>query len=342
MERMRCTSWLCGALLALAWSSVGGLRAHAQPARAAEPGPREASAKPWIEGVPGRVQRRARDLFLAGNDHMDEQQYPEAAEKYREALALWQHPAFYYNLAVAQINIDRPIAAYRNLVKARSHGPEPLGAEKYKEAGNYVTLLRNQLAELTVVCEAPGAVVSVDGERLFVGPGEHTDLARPGGHQLVVELPDGIPYTRSLTLAPGESLRHVVRPDVLVPTRRWATWKPWAVTAIGAVMLAGAGYVNARAFGQMGDLTLDIEVQCRTGECSDLSLFSDRMADINVRQRLSFAGMALGGTVLVTSALLLYVNRERLLRQPESRAAVTLSPVVAEDGAIGVHALGRF
>lgn len=342
MKQRVCTSWLCGALIALTWADVGRARAYAQPARAVQPEPSKDRAKPWIEGVPGQVQRRARELFLAGNDHMDEQQYPEAAEKYREALTLWEHPAFHYNLAVALINIDRPIAAYRNLVEARSQGHEPLGAEKYKEAGNYVTLLKNQLAELTVVCEASGAMVSVDGERLFVGPGQHTGLARPGGHQLVVELPDGIPYTRQLTLAPGQAFRHVVKPDVLVPTRRWATWKPWAVTAVGAVMLAGAGYVNARAFGQMKDLEMEFEEKCRAG-CTGVPMEilegQDRIA---AWQRLSLAGLGIGGAVLVASAYLLYVNREQLVRRPEGTTPVTLTPLVAEDGTLGLHAVGRF
>lgn len=330
-----------GMLVSLLWWGVAdGPRAHAQPVSTTPPPSKAETA--WMEGVPGDVQRRARDVFLAGNAHMDEQQYPEAADKYEEALQLWAHPAFHYNLAVAQINLKQLIAAYRNLVKACSQGPKPLGVEKYQEAKNYIKLLKSQLAELTLVCEAPRAVVSLDGEQLFVGPGQHTDLALPGGHQLVVEMPGGIPYTRSLVLAPGESSRHVVAPGVLVPVRRWAAWKPWAVTAVGGVILAGAGYANARAFGDLGEIKQNFEERCRPG-CTEMPEDIESSLDgIESQRGLSLAGLALGGAVLVTSTVLLYLNRERLVRKPERPAAVTLSPLVAEDGAIGIHALGRF
>ena len=345
MDQIAYRSWLvtsmAGALGALFWSAVDGSRAYAQPAQETRPAPVE-DEKEWLKGVPGDVQRAARELFRAGNAHMDEQQYPEAVAKYEEALQLWPHPAFHYNLAVAQVNLAQPLIAYRHFVEACSQGPELLGAEKYEEGRNYIKLLESQLTELTIACEAPGAVVSLDGERLFVGPGEHTRMVSPGVRQLVVELPGGIPYTRQLALAPGKAFRHVVTPDVLVPVRRWSVWKPWAMTAVGGVILAGAGYVNARAFVDRGALEVDFAVQCRVGCMLLPEQLASELDGVSFRRRLSFVGFAVGGAVLVTSAYLIFLNREQLVRQPESPAAVKLVPLVADGGGIGIHALGHF
>ena len=320
-------------------------RAHAQSEDvSATP---DSSEPPWMRRIPGATQQAARELFLAGNALMDEQLYIKAAERFQEALRLWPHPAFHYNLAIAQINLDQPIAAYGNFRKARAYGPTPLGADKYEEAGNYLILIRNQLADLTITCAVPDAQVRLDGELLFVGPGQHQGLVRPGGHQLVVEKPDGVPYTRQLTLAPGERARHTVSPEVLVPVRRWAVWKPWAVTATGAVLTVGAGFLSWQSSRGFDAFDEGFDYYCAQG-CVGMPVQLDNdLARARWQQRVSLVGFALGGAALFTGAVLIYLNRERLIRQDdETTPSLAILPTVTHDGtsgvALGAHVLGHF
>ena len=57
--------------------------------------------RPWVEGVPQETRIAANRIFLEANSLMREGLFARAAEKYREALALWDHPGFHYNLAIA-------------------------------------------------------------------------------------------------------------------------------------------------------------------------------------------------------------------------------------------------
>src|SRR5262245_16590558 len=49
----------------------------------------ETKGRPWTEGVPLEKRQRAYALFLAGNDIIKEGFFGKAADKYKEALALW-------------------------------------------------------------------------------------------------------------------------------------------------------------------------------------------------------------------------------------------------------------
>ena len=85
MDRITRWQWRVLSLLALVVIAVP--QASAQSAR----NPTEAESMPdpsWMHGVSGETQRAARKLFLAGNDLMDEQQYPAAVEQYQQALRL--------------------------------------------------------------------------------------------------------------------------------------------------------------------------------------------------------------------------------------------------------------
>jgi hypothetical protein len=89
---------------------VGSERALAQ-SEPAEPDVSESSGaedgqeKPWNAGVPMERRIAARDIFMEANQFMKDTLFAKAAAKYKKALALWDNPAFHYNLAIAQINL---------------------------------------------------------------------------------------------------------------------------------------------------------------------------------------------------------------------------------------------
>src|SRR5258707_3627097 len=108
-------------------------------------------------------ERAASVAFQQANDQLNDGFFVKAADKYREALSHWDHPAIHYNLALALINLDQPIEVFDELNKAIAYGEEPLEKDKYDHAKDYLKLVEGQLADIEVSGDKPGAKVSVDG-----------------------------------------------------------------------------------------------------------------------------------------------------------------------------------
>ena len=295
-------------------------------------------SRPWVQGVPIEVRVEANRIFLEGNELMREGLFVQAAEKYRAALALWDHPGFHYNLAIAQINLDQPIAAYESLQRAVRHGAAPFGEDKLEQAESFLTLLRNQLAHVEVACDEPGAVVTLDGKLLFTAPGRVQIVTLPGGHQLMADQPGRLPDTRQIVLAPGQRARFSLAPripDQLVTERRWPAWRPWAVTAAGLAVVAGgaalewrAGVLFARHDAEAGRLCLG-QAGC-AAEAIPAGLHR-QLERAERWQRGAHAVYAVGGVALASGVVLLYLNRDRPVRRRGRLEAprVSLSPVLA-------------
>jgi hypothetical protein len=217
------------------------LAAAAAPARAATDAPDRSTDRPWAKAVSAEKQEEALRLFKEGNKLFEDSQHAAALARYREALAVWDHPAIRYNAAVALIQLDQPLAAHENLEQALRYGEAPIGAETYQQALTYRKLLVGQLAQLKVTCAERDADVTLDGMPLFVAPGEVSRWLLPGTHQLVARKQGFLPETRALSLLPGRpavedlSLQEI---RSLPPrtVRRWPAWKPWAVVASGAAL----------------------------------------------------------------------------------------------------------
>ena len=80
---------------------------------------------PWVTGVSREQRQQANHIFQQGNALIREGLFADAAEKYEQALALWDHPGFRYNLAITQINLDQPIEAYESFRYAIRFGAQP-------------------------------------------------------------------------------------------------------------------------------------------------------------------------------------------------------------------------
>src|SRR3569832_1869349 len=113
----------------------------------------------------GRRLRRADGAGEAGVDEATElfveHRYPEALERFRAALAIWDHPALRFDIVRCLIQLDRPLEAADNLVHALAYGKAALPGTTYEQALEFQKLLANQLGDLTVRCCEPGVAITI-------------------------------------------------------------------------------------------------------------------------------------------------------------------------------------
>ncbi|MCG8420214.1 MAG: PEGA domain-containing protein [Proteobacteria bacterium] len=318
---------------------------------------------PWTEGVSAGAQRRARALFDQGNLLMETASPARAAARYKQALALWDHPIIHFNLGMAQRLLDQLVAAHASLPRSMQHGPAAIGKKQYQHARKILTLLESQLGHIEVVCAETGARVTLDGKLLFIGPGHTAQFVRAGEHQITASKKGRETYQAPVTLAPGARTRidAVLREKGQVQTERYLpAWVPWASLAGAAVTLAGAGYLDRRSSDAMDRFDIDVQAhpRCQGRGCNEdnaAELF-DRRERAELQHDVAVAMYAVGGAAFVGSAVLLYLNRERVVQRPgreqaeprrtggaayRARGTVALTPILSPS-TVGASAHIRF
>ncbi|MDY7227294.1 hypothetical protein [Hyalangium rubrum] len=312
---------------------------------AAQQGP-ASEERAWAKGVPPESQKRALELFRQGNTLLKESVFVRAVEKYREAIALWDHPAIHYNLALALLNLDQPVEVHEHLVASLRYGAAPLDSEKFENAKAYKTLIEKQLSRVDLSCDTPGASVTLDGQVLFVGPGRYQGMVRPGQHTLVATKAGYVPTDMSRTLLPGEAVKlelKVYTAEELTRYRRqWSAWKPWAVLGAGVALAAGGSVLHMQARDSYREFDVGI-LSC--GGCVPEPALADKRSRGDSLQKVAFGTYAVGGAALVTGAVLVYVNREQSYRITPGEASkdqeVSVAPLLGK-GEGGMLATFRF
>ncbi len=188
---------------------------NAAAVRADPSGGSEAADKPWYRGVSPADQDLARRLYQEGVQFHGQRDYPRAIEKYRAALVHWDHPDIHYNIARAQISLNRPIEAYRSLRAATRYGPVSLPPENWKTAQEYLVLLEGRIGTITVTCELPGVRVSINDKPFFAGAGTHEKLVLPGGYRIVASKEGHLDAEKWIQVNPGERVSVELAPVAL-------------------------------------------------------------------------------------------------------------------------------
>src|SRR5258707_466030 len=91
---------------------------HAQSMSNSDTIATEDDAKPWSQGVPLATRQAAQARFMKGNQLFMVPLFAQAVEQYIAALSQWKHPAFYFNLALAQLNLGQDVEARDNFEQA--------------------------------------------------------------------------------------------------------------------------------------------------------------------------------------------------------------------------------
>jgi hypothetical protein len=299
--------------------------------------------KPWSRGISMESRAQARDIFMEGNRLMAIPLFAPAAEKFEEALALWPHPAFHYNLAIAQLNLLQQIAAYENLKKAIEYGAGPLGEDEYRQAMEYYRRLQTQLAVVHLRCDDQGAEVRLDGRLVLTGPGSYEAVLLPGGHQVVASKPGHVPEAREITLSPGQHMEVSLRlhmPDRIETERYMPAWAPWLGMSAGVALISAGGYFDWRSSAGLDEYEDLVATRCARG-CPEAEVpdLARQWSGIQTRTRVTGGLYITGGMVLIGSAIMVYVNRERVVRAKAGPVSVTPT---WESRAVGFTVTGRF
>lgn len=342
-ETLRFMIWVAMCVMLAA----GPVSAQSEPEGMME-GLSEEGERPWAEGVSGADQQAARKLFHEGNELLKDSLFSQAADKYRAALKHWDHPGIHYNLALALINLDQPIAVYESFGKAMKYGVAPLDEDKMERARSYRKLLEQQLAQVEIVCKEPEATVALDGKFLFTAPGMHSGLMRAGEHNVVASKPGYFTETQPLVLSPGEKKRveiKLLRLDQVGKTvRRWSPWLPWGIVAGGAAIALGGGGLHWRAAGDFAGFDQEFNDTCAGNGCleSEVSDLTSRLDRAELQQKIAITSYVVGGVAVATGLVMVFLNQPQFIRKDKVPGQdVSLLPVVAPDMA-GVSAGFRF
>ncbi|MGE0399562.1 MAG: hypothetical protein AB7T06_22800 [Kofleriaceae bacterium] len=323
--------------------------------------------RPWAAGVSQERQQTALKYFHAGNKELNNGLFDNAIKQYRLALKEWEHPAIYYNLALALLKLDQPLEVYDSLQLAIKYGPAPLEADKYEHAKEYILLVSQQIANVEVTCKKPGAKVSVDGKEVFTVPDDGTlqvykGRVRIGRHTFIAEKPGVNVEAEASFIGPGETFRIELNlysaEELTRYTRRWnAKWMPYAVLG-GAVALGAFGalmHVSANSSYQDFD---DAVARCNEdseGMGCDASQVISMRDSGDTKKTLGYVGYGVAGAAVIAGVTLLYLNREttyqitadeykKELRKKANReagTAVKVTPMISTDVA-GAMIFGSF
>jgi hypothetical protein len=297
-------------------------------------------------------EREARIAFLRGNDDLNDGLFPQAVDDYTAALTHWDHPAIHYNLALALINLDRPLEVYDHLTKAIADGPEPLDKDKYDHAKEYLQLVQGQLADIVVSCDQPGVKVAVDGKEVFTAPGTYTAKVRAGKHTFVADKQGYNARSTAPVISPGDTFRIELTlyttEELTRYRRRWDTaWLPYGVIGAGAVVGLVGGGLELSAQSSFKDYDAAI-ISCNhdnaNGGCNVTTSIQHLRDSGNAKRTAGLVMYGVAGSAIAAGAVLAYLNRRqeyRIHAEDLSGEQVSITPLVAP-GMAGALVQGHF
>jgi tetratricopeptide (TPR) repeat protein len=289
--------------------SAGAVIASARSARAEDE---------WAKGVPVAQQEQANAIFAEANQLFARKAHAPALEKYKAAIALWDHPLIRFNMAVTEIRLDRILDAADDLDRALRYGDKPFTPELYQQALDYQALIRGRVATVEASCDQADAHVLLDGQPWFDCPGKTSRRVLAGEHVLVAEKKGYLTTSRRMVVAGGTtrsehlalvSIEGVVKLEY--PYRRWI---PWTIFGSGAALALGGLGVYAWGRNEMNTFQTNFASACPTGCAANLSDQPTLAAEYDAARRKGTIGMSLivaGGATAVTGIVMAFLDRPR-------------------------------
>ena len=304
---------------------------------------RAAAADPeWAKGVSADTQAQANALFAEANQLFGAQQHAPALEKYRAAIALWDHPMIRFNMAVTLIRLDRMVEASDDLEHALRYGDAPFTPELYQQALDYRALLARTVGEIAASCDQPGTHVLLDGKPWFVPPGTQRTKVLAGEHIVVasrdgymtqsrrVVVTGGAVATEHIQLLPLESVVKLVYP--------YPRWVPWTATGVGVAVALGGLAVWVAGNNQNSQYQAAFTMACASGcqpNLSDQPGLADERDSAKLKGEIGISMMATGGALAITGVVAALIDNPR-------RVLPTVEVMPTAGGGVAASVGGRF
>lgn len=296
-------------------------------------------AMPWNRGVSEQTRAEARALFLEGNRLFKIPLFSQAVERYGAAIDKWKHPAFYFNLAIAEINLAQYLEAREHLEQALKYGAAPLRADRYAEAQKQLIEVEKHLGRLRVRSPTRDAEITVDGATLYAGPGDRVIWVTPRAHEITGKKSEYATQSRRVTVSAGGYETVDLSLRKLVEDRPWARWKPWAVVISGAVIAGASGglhVMSGREFSRYDDGFL--KLSCAAMGCTQQQIdmgnpkLSGELDRARLEQKIAVGGYIAGGALIAAGVALVYLNQPHVMeREDPNPNGVAILPVLSTD-----------
>ena len=297
------------------------------PTPAPPPAPIDNTPKPGAEGVPQDVQDKARALYEEGNTLFAQQAHAPALLKYKEAIALWEHPLIRFNLAVTEIRLERILEAADDLEKSLKYGDTPFKPELYQQALDYQALVKGRVGFIEASCDTTATRLLLDGKPWLDCPGTQKQRVLAGEHAIVGEKQGYLTASTKVVVAGGKTAQENVKliplDQAVVLKYRYQRWIPWTMVGIGVAV--GVGGVGTWFLGknQMDQFEADFSTQCQNSCEKGLTAPEHRALaaqrdSAELKGRIGIAMMGTGGAVAITGIVLAIMNRgQRVLPNVE-------------------------
>jgi len=299
-----------------------------------------ADDQPWAVGVSDAQKAQAQKILEEGNQLFLKKDYAQALDKYKAAVAVWDHPAIRFNMVRCLIQLDRPVDASDNLALALKYGAAPLEEAVYNEALSYQKLLATQIGDLDVACDQPGVKVTLDGQPLLDCPGKEHRRVSPGQHQLVGTKDGFLTKTSEVVVIGAKAQDAKVS---LVPlekaakvVHRYPTWMPWTVFGGGLVVAGFGGLIQYEASQSMASYDRQVTTNCAGTGCTPAQAAAFQ-GDRDAAQRdnkIAIGVIGVGAAGAILGGVLLYMNRGRTVYEEQQTPAIALVPLREGGGAL--------
>jgi hypothetical protein len=276
-----------------------------------------ADDQPWSVGVTPEQKAHAQELLDGGNAAFVDNRFEEALAIYRKAIAIYDHPAIRFNIVRCLIQLGQPIEAEDNLKLALKYGRGPLKEDLYTEALSYQKLLAQQIATLDIKCGLAGAAVSIDGKAFGTCPTSQSVRILPGPHQVVVRKAGYVTRIDDLVLVGGSTLTTDLTLKAVAAsgrvTHRWATWMPWTVFGAGLGVVGVGALIEVKGASDMNAFERAVRHDCPMVACPDGTVDTSLEDSAKLENRVGIGVMAAGVATAATGAVMLYMNRARIV-----------------------------
>jgi tetratricopeptide (TPR) repeat protein len=278
---------------------------------------------------------KAKELLGEGATLYEKGDYTSALEKFQAAYAAYSSPKIWFNIGQANRDLGRPVEALDAFQKFLG-GAADASPEDKADAQAALAELQKKLGQLTIVCEAAGAALSLDGKALGPAPLAKPVWAVPGTHQVTAIQTGAAPVVEGAevdagknttvvmkigplalpaapVVAPPPTIEVVALPPPPKSSPGWWLGRKWTWVAAGStVVLAGAAvgvglYVNSR----FDELDRSCGASGTGQGCNPRDIDS-----LRTRKHIANALWGLAGAAAVTTGILFFVEGRRVAVAP--------------------------